>query len=322
MTEIEAQEGHTEPEKVIIRGIRGTVKWFSLYNHYGFINREDNGKDVFVHLSGIIQRGKTRYALEENQEVEMDVASGIKGEKAIAVTAIGGLPIENTRIARFNRRGGPRRNKEDQEVETADEGEDQPEGEKRSKKRFNRRRRGSSTNEDQAGGDAEKSAAQVEKPTNGGDAKKDAPSDKPKTEGDAKKDASLNKPQEAKPKTEGDAKKEAPLNKPSAETTNGKKDSAPVQKPSAETTNGKKESAPKGDQSKPKISAEVKKVEPTSEKPKSKPEEAKKVNESGDKAADKPEERRASVGQSIVTGAAKIFGAGETKDSSSKTGAK
>lgn len=224
MTEVDTG---TEQEKVIVRGIRGTVKWFSLYNHYGFINREDTGKDVFVHISGVIQRGKTRFALDAEQEVEMDIASGLKGEKAIAVTLPGGLPIENTRTIRFNRFG--RRNKSKSEVETADEGE-QPNqdnegtrqavaekksengGGKRQKPRFNRRRRISTANDEgaQAGGDAEVDSTLLDKteaePKKG--ASEAGKGDKPVAEGDKKKESDKVKGVEAKPKSPVESKKE------------------------------------------------------------------------------------------------------------------
>jgi CspA family cold shock protein len=37
--------------------LRGTVKWFSKEKGYGFITRDDNQGDVFVHFSAIQQRG-------------------------------------------------------------------------------------------------------------------------------------------------------------------------------------------------------------------------------------------------------------------------
>ena len=49
---------------------KGTVKWFNNQKGYGFITDEE-GKDVFVHFSGLNMEGfKT---LEENQTVEFDV---------------------------------------------------------------------------------------------------------------------------------------------------------------------------------------------------------------------------------------------------------
>jgi CspA family cold shock protein len=64
---------------------KGTVKWFNGAKGYGFITDEE-GKDVFVHFSGLNMEGfKT---LEENQAVEYEVVNGEKGPQATNVTVI------------------------------------------------------------------------------------------------------------------------------------------------------------------------------------------------------------------------------------------
>ena len=69
---------------------KGTVKWFNNQKGYGFITDEE-GKDVFVHFSGLNMEGfKT---LEENQAVEFDVSDGAKGPQATNVTVIKQLTI-------------------------------------------------------------------------------------------------------------------------------------------------------------------------------------------------------------------------------------
>lgn len=64
---------------------KGTVKWFNNQKGYGFISNED-GKDIFVHYSGLNMDGfKT---LEEGQEVEFEITDGPKGSQAVNVTRI------------------------------------------------------------------------------------------------------------------------------------------------------------------------------------------------------------------------------------------
>ena len=64
---------------------KGTVKWFNNQKGYGFITDEE-GKDVFVHFSGLNMEGFN--TLEENQAVEFDVSDGAKGPQATNVTVI------------------------------------------------------------------------------------------------------------------------------------------------------------------------------------------------------------------------------------------
>lgn len=64
---------------------RGVVKWFSDEKGYGFI-QPAKGEDVFVHFSGILQKGHKK--LDEGQEVEFDVGVGEKGKFAMNVRVI------------------------------------------------------------------------------------------------------------------------------------------------------------------------------------------------------------------------------------------
>ena len=49
----------------------GTVKWFNTTKGYGFIQPEDGGKDVFVHISAVERAGLR--SLNENQRVEYEL---------------------------------------------------------------------------------------------------------------------------------------------------------------------------------------------------------------------------------------------------------
>ncbi|MFC9788631.1 cold-shock protein [Rhodococcus sp. NPDC127528] len=61
---------------------QGTVKWFNAEKGFGFIAQAD-GPDVFVHFSEI--QGSGFKSLEENQQVEFEIAQGPKGPQATAV---------------------------------------------------------------------------------------------------------------------------------------------------------------------------------------------------------------------------------------------
>ncbi|HCS68327.1 MAG TPA: cold-shock protein, partial [Oribacterium sp.] len=63
----------------------GTVKWFNNQKGYGFIS-DENGKDVFVHYSGLVGDGFK--SLEEGQKVEFDVQDGAKGPQAVNVVKL------------------------------------------------------------------------------------------------------------------------------------------------------------------------------------------------------------------------------------------
>ena len=49
----------------------GTVKWFNPAKGYGFIQPQDGGKDVFVHISAVQQAGLRD--LKEGQRVSYEI---------------------------------------------------------------------------------------------------------------------------------------------------------------------------------------------------------------------------------------------------------
>ena len=56
----------------------GTVKWFKPRKGYGFIEPEDGGKDVFVHISAVERAGLS--SLHEGQKVQYELTQGRNGK--------------------------------------------------------------------------------------------------------------------------------------------------------------------------------------------------------------------------------------------------
>ena len=61
----------------------GTVKWFNSQKGYGFIQPDDGGKDVFVHVSAV-ERSDLR-SLAEGQKVSFEVERDRKTGRESAV---------------------------------------------------------------------------------------------------------------------------------------------------------------------------------------------------------------------------------------------
>jgi len=59
----------------------GTVKWFNAQKGYGFIQPQDGGKDVFVHISAVERAGLG--TLSEGQKVKYEIARD-RGKDAAA----------------------------------------------------------------------------------------------------------------------------------------------------------------------------------------------------------------------------------------------
>jgi cold shock protein len=64
--------------------IQGAVKWFDGAKGFGFVQANDGGKDVFVHISILGQAGISQ--LPEGQAVTMKVVDTQKGREAVAIS--------------------------------------------------------------------------------------------------------------------------------------------------------------------------------------------------------------------------------------------
>jgi len=58
----------------------GTVKWFNPTKGFGFIQPEDGGSDVFVHISAVEQAGLA--GLDDNQKVSYELEAGRNGKES------------------------------------------------------------------------------------------------------------------------------------------------------------------------------------------------------------------------------------------------
>ncbi|CAH0995948.1 Cold shock protein ScoF [Emticicia aquatica] len=57
----------------------GTVKFFNTTKGFGFIKDNQNGEEVFVHVSGLVDE------IQEGDEVTYEVSDGKKGKTAVQV---------------------------------------------------------------------------------------------------------------------------------------------------------------------------------------------------------------------------------------------
>ena len=60
--------------------VNGKVKWFNPTKGFGFIERGDNEKDVFVHVSALRKAGMN--GLDEGQAMTFEIEEGPKGPNA------------------------------------------------------------------------------------------------------------------------------------------------------------------------------------------------------------------------------------------------
>jgi CspA family cold shock protein len=68
---------------------QGTVKWFNSQKGYGFIQSDDRGRDVFVHISAVERAAMQN--LNEGQKLSFDIVTDRRTGK---------LSADNLRLVR------------------------------------------------------------------------------------------------------------------------------------------------------------------------------------------------------------------------------
>ena len=61
---------------------KGTVKWFNTQKGFGFIQPEDGGNDVFVHITAVERAGMS--GLSEGQKVSIEIVADRRTGKFVA----------------------------------------------------------------------------------------------------------------------------------------------------------------------------------------------------------------------------------------------
>ena len=64
----------------------GTVKWFNSAKGFGFIQPEDGGNDVFVHISAVEAAGLR--GLNDDQKVTFELETGRNGKTSACDLAL------------------------------------------------------------------------------------------------------------------------------------------------------------------------------------------------------------------------------------------
>ena len=82
---LEEEQRPKEERKIL----NGKIKWFNGARGYGFIERKDKEKDIFVHFSAVKKSG-LKY-LEEGEQLTFEIKNSDKGPSAINLQKVTNL---------------------------------------------------------------------------------------------------------------------------------------------------------------------------------------------------------------------------------------
>jgi|TARA_B110001452_G_scaffold236237_1_gene215418 cold shock protein len=63
--------------------LTGKIKWYNSKKGYGFVERDDKEKDVFIHATAVREAG-LRF-LNENDAISFEIEDGPKGPSAVKI---------------------------------------------------------------------------------------------------------------------------------------------------------------------------------------------------------------------------------------------
>ncbi|MBP7190042.1 MAG: cold shock domain-containing protein [Rickettsiaceae bacterium] len=64
----------------------GIVKWFNPTKGYGFVKSEENGQDVFIHITALKEIGLD--TLEEGQRISYEIATNKGKTSAVSIEVL------------------------------------------------------------------------------------------------------------------------------------------------------------------------------------------------------------------------------------------
>jgi len=92
----------TTNKKYLETNLVGKVKWFNVKAGFGFINRNDNGQDVYAHHSAIVKKNPNHSvrSLADGELVQFNIVEGEKGLEAADIAGVNGGPVQGSEYAR------------------------------------------------------------------------------------------------------------------------------------------------------------------------------------------------------------------------------